>query len=426
MTLTGMPVSVLVISPSAATLRLSGRAVSPVLLPGTGTLALAGKAISPTVIPETGTLAVAGEPVTVDGVSTVIIPGPATLSLRGEPISPTVIPDKGVLALDGRSIGSVIIPEKGTIAISGKAVGPTIIPGEGTLSIAGEQPTIFGASTVVTPAPATLSLRGESISPTVIPGKGTLSITGELISLDDGSPIGLLLALTKTTAAPAWSPLDVSPYVFIDGGDSTSLWTDAGRTTQAAYGDGVYVADDLAHVGSNYLVQATSGSRPKCETGYLEFTGINSQSMKLDSTMSASIPYEYYIAARFHTDDVLQYFTDSLEGTTRRALYADTGGIVLKWTDVMNEVGADAIADNSRHVVRCLVTSTSHSIQVDGGTVYTSTRANSVVPTRPVIGARYNQSVGFAHMELYAWLVTPELSSSDRDLLTAWLSAKIA
>jgi hypothetical protein len=244
-------------------------------------------------------------------------------------------------------------------------------------------------------------------------------------------PLGIAVGVSPSIiggtsrTSGAWTPLDVSPYVFIDCGNSTTLWTDAGRTTQAAFDDHVYVADDLAHVGSNYLMQATYDSQPYLRSGYLEFVPFLSMSMKLNATMSASIPYEYYIAARFHVNDLLQYFIDSSDSAVRRALYVASSSDVLGWTDFVSEVDSAAITDNSLHVVRGLVTSTDHSIQVDGGTTYTTTRTNSVVPTQPVIGSRYNQSAGFASMDLYAWLVTPELSSDNRALLTAWLSAKI-
>lgn len=76
-----------------------------------------------------------------------------------------------------------------------------------------------------------------------------------------------------------FDPLTLVPDMWYDPSDLSTLWTDAGKTTNATVGDPVYWMDDKSGNG-RHLSQATLSSRPilRQDAGgeyYLEFDGSN-------------------------------------------------------------------------------------------------------------------------------------------------------
>lgn len=204
------------------TLRVTGSAISMIVVPGArtisiSTLGLTGSAISLSVVPGAVTVPISTLGLTGSAISLSVIPGAisvpiSTLGLTGSAISLAVVP------------GAISVPIS-TLSLTGSALSLSVIPGAvsvglSTLSLTGSAISLAVTSFVsVTVVLSTLGITGSAISTSVIPGTATiplssLGLTGSAVSMSvlPGAITTLLNTLGLTATVN-----DLSVYVAIAG-----------------------------------------------------------------------------------------------------------------------------------------------------------------------------------------------------------------
>lgn len=207
---------------SLSTLRVTGSAISMIVVPGArtisiSTLGLTGSAISLSVVPGAVTVPISTLGLTGSAISLSVIPGAisvpiSTLGLTGSAISLAVVP------------GAISVPIS-TLSLTGSALSLSVIPGAisvglSTLSLTGSAISLAVTSFVsVTVVLSTLGITGSAISTSVIPGTATiplssLGLTGSAVSMSvlPGAITTLLNTLGLTATVN-----DLSVYVAIAG-----------------------------------------------------------------------------------------------------------------------------------------------------------------------------------------------------------------
>jgi hypothetical protein len=229
--------------------------------------------------------------------------------------------------------------------------------------------------------------------------------------------IPLLLALTGGGAAPAFDPLSLSPHLWLDPSDLTTLFQDSAMTTPVT-ADGDPVGAILDKSGNNlHLTQATAGSRPLYQTSdglhWLEFDGVDD--WLEHGAVGISQPLELGIAARFLSSTGLR-----IVGIDGQQIYRD-GTLNLYAGTVM--AGTTLPSNGTDFVATARFNGASSRIAVDNGSYSTGNAGIGNLEFRNQIGADQGSS-DYVNCRIYGVLAAPALSDDEIALLRTYLAAK--
>ena len=222
-------------------------------------------------------------------------------------------------------------------------------------------------------------------------------------------------------SAAAFSPLSLSPHLWLDPSDLTTLWKDtSGTDPVTADGDAVARIDDKSGNGLN-LTQATEGSRPLYKTsgGFHWLEGDGDDDFLTVSSSPVSQPTCWAVAGRFITTPAGR--NAMLGNTGAGSIFFEFNGNFLLYAG-LEATGATAVADGTDFVAICIFNGASSRIDIDGET------GDDINPgTETESGAQIfsRQSMEFANARIYEHLRFDYIpNSAQLASLVTYLAAK--
>lgn len=226
-----------------------------------------------------------------------------------------------------------------------------------------------------------------------------------------------IIAASRSRAAAAWSPADLSPAVWLsDTGSDASEWPDLS-------GNG------------RHATQATSGLQPAITSNAINGKQVRSFD-GVDNEMSLSYTYTGSALSVFWVAQQPGFTSGELSGaafaTPSTYDFADNGNFISAYVSgsalVTYRNGGRATvtapASNTPFIAGTIFDGTNNTFYLDGVASSASGSTGSFGFTNIFFGRRWYQSI-FATEDLAEFIVIPSaLDSTDRGLLTDWLADK--
>lgn len=152
-----------------------------------------------------------------------------------------------------------------------------------------------------------------------------------------GPGIGFRRRTSGGAGPPPFSPLDLSPLVWLDASDATTLFEDTGGTDAAEPGDTIALWQDKSGNG-NHLSQVTAARRPTWDGSKVVLDGTDDRVVR--STLVAGAlaqPYTIVVVGTIAPDSAVLVANGSgssvtLQRATGATAYRGTAGALLNGT----------------------------------------------------------------------------------------------